>query len=95
MEALVEEQITNEVNSAHEDTMKLKAVAMAYAAAAAEAASAAKMRLRASTILRYEVLEDTIDPGFVARPLAACFASCSSSMTTASRGAGSDCSSVD
>jgi hypothetical protein len=92
MEALIEEQITNEVNSAHEDTMKLKAVAMAYAAAAAEAASAAKMRLRASTILRYEVLEDAVDPGFVARP---CFASCSSSMTTASRGAGSDCSSVD
>jgi hypothetical protein len=68
---------------------------MAYAAAAADAAAAAKMRLRASTIMRYEVLEDAIDPGFVARPKAAVFASCSSSMTTVSNGAGSDCSSVD
>ena len=93
MEAMIDDQIAKEVNSAHEDCVKLKAVAMAYAAAAAEAASAAKMRLRASTILRYEVLDDTIDPGFIARPKAAVFTSCSSSITTVS--AGSDCSSVD
>ena len=90
MEALIEEQVAKEVTSANEDCIKLKAVAMAYAAAAAEAASAAKMRLRTSTILRYEVLDDAIDPGFVALPPK--FASCSSSMTTASC---SDCSSVD
>ena len=89
MEALIEEQVAKEVTSANEDCVKLKAVALAYAAAAAEAATAAKMRLRASTILRYEVLEDAVDPGFVARPK---FTSCSSSITTAS---GSDCSSVD
>ena len=93
MEALIEEQVAKEVTSANEDCIKLKAVAMAYAAAASEAAAAAKMRLRASTILRYEVLEDTIDPGFIARPKAAVFTSCSSSITTVS--AGSDCSSVD
>ena len=78
MEALIEEQVAKEVTSANEDCVKLKAVA-----------TAAKMRLRASTILRYEVLEDAVDPGFVARPK---FTSCSSSITTAS---GSDCSSVD
>ena len=46
-----------------------------------------------SSVTRYEVLEDTIDPGFIARPKAAVFTSCSSSITTVS--AGSDCSSVD
>ena len=90
MEALIEEQVAKEVTSANEDCIKLKAVAMAYAAAAAEAASAAKMRLRTSTILRYEILDDTIDPGFVALPPK--LASCKSSMTTTSC---SDCGSVD
>ena len=97
MEALIEEQVTKEVEATKEDAKRLQAVAKAYAAAAAEAAAAAKPAkrgLRTSTVLRYEVLEDAADPGFVSSPSSiAAFRSFNSSPTASS--ASMSCSSVD
>jgi hypothetical protein len=94
IEALIEEQVSKAVEAVHEDAKKLQAVAKAYAAAAAEAAAAAKMRFRTSTVLRYEVLEDAADPGFVPSPSSIeVFRSFDSSPTASS--AAMSCSSVD
>ena len=91
---MIEEQVSKAVEAAHEDAKRLQAVAKAYAAAAAETAAAAKMRFRASTVLRYEVLEDAADPGFVSSPSSIeAFRSFDSSPTASS--ASMSCSSVD
>ena len=68
MEALIEEQVNKEVDAANHDSIRLHAVAKTYTAAATDAAMAAKMRFRTSTVLRYEVLDEATDPGFVYYP---------------------------
>ena len=94
---MIEEQVSKAVEAVHEDAKKLQAVAKAYAAAAAEAAAAAKPAkrgLRTSTVLRYEVLEDAADPGFVPSPSSIeAFRSFNSSPAASS--ASMSCSSVD